>query len=166
MAYRSEDFKEAAVQKLHSRGSRRVEDIAKELGVSAWTLYQWAKQCGTRSGMKNSERRPQDWSAQEKLKAVIEYEGLPPEKQGDFLRRTGLHSDHIAAWKKSMQGALESARKPTAEERAERAEDKRKIKELERELHRKDRALAETTALLVLKKKADLIWGKGSGDDE
>ena len=40
-------------------------------------------------------------------------------------------------------------------------QDKRKIKELEKELQRKDRALAETTALLVLKKKADLIWGNG-----
>ena len=34
-------------------------------------------------------------------------------------------------------------------------------KELERDLNRKDKALAETTALLVLKKKADLIWGTG-----
>ena len=44
-------------------------------------------------------------------------------------------------------------------ERAEKAEDRKKIRELERDLHRKNRALAETTALLVLKKKADLIWG-------
>ena len=39
--------------------------------------------------------------------------------------------------------------------------DKKKIKELERDLSRKEKALAETTALLVLKKKADLIWGSG-----
>ncbi len=42
--------------------------------------------------------------------------------------------------------------------------DKKKIKELERDLQRKDRALAETTALLVLKKKADLIWGSGENE--
>jgi transposase len=168
MGYRSEEFRKSAVQKLHSRGSRRVEDIARELGVSTYSLYHWAKAYATSPGMKmkKSERRPQDWSAAEKLEAVIEFEKLAPEKQGEYLRREGLHSDHIAAWKKSMQAALESASKPSAQERAERAEDRRKIKELERELNRKDKALAETTALLVLKKKADLIWGTGNGENE
>lgn len=99
--------------------------------------------------MKKSERRPQERSAAEKLKTVIEFESLPTEKRGEFLRREGLHSDHIDAWKKSMQAGLEPARK---------------IKELEREPHRKDKALAETTALLVLKTKANLIWGTGENE--
>ena len=165
---RSEQFKQAAVQKLHSRGSRTIEDIAQELGVSSWSLYQWGKRYATSPGMKKPDRRPQDWSALEKLKAVIEFEGLSPEQRGEFLRKQGLHSDHLAAWKKSMQAGLEpmTGSKPTAEARAERAEDKRKILELERELRRKEKALAEAAALLILKKKADLIWGSGNGDDE
>ena len=161
MNQRSVEFRAAAVQKYLCRGSRNVQDVARELGVSSWSLYQWSRRYATSPGMKNAERRPQDWSSEEKLKAVVEFEGLPAEKQGEFLRRQGLHSDHIAAWKKSMQAALESAAKPSA---TERAEDKRKIKELERELHRKDKALAETAALLVLKKKADLIWGTGENE--
>jgi transposase len=100
----------------------------------------------------------------EKFQAVIEFEGLAPDKQGEYLRKAGLHAEHLAAWKKSMQAALAPAGKLTDAARAERAEDRRKIKELERELHRKDRALAETTALLVLKKKADLIWGTGENE--
>jgi transposase-like protein len=114
--------------------------------------------------MKKSDRRPQDWSTEEKYQAVIEYDRLEESARGEFLRRNGLHTDHLAAWKKWMQAGLEAAARPTAEARAERTEDKRKIKELERELHRKDKALAETTALLVLKKKADLIWGTGEGE--
>jgi hypothetical protein len=109
-------------------------------------------------------RRPGDRSAQEKLKAVIEYERLDGERQGEYLRRQGLHSDHIAAWKKSMEAGLESGGGANPATRTERAQDKRKIKELEKELLRKDRALAETTALLVLKKKADLIWGSGENE--
>ena len=58
-----------------------------------------------------------------------------------------------------MEAGLESSKKLTAEDRAERAADRQKIKELEREIHRKDKALAETATLLILKKKADLIWG-------
>jgi hypothetical protein len=98
------------------------------------------------------------------LKAVIEFEGLEGEKQGEYLRREGLHSDDITGWKKRMEAGLESGGGDTQATRTERVQDKRKIKELEKELHRKDRALAETTALLVLKKKADLIWGSGENE--
>lgn len=162
---RSEEFKKSAVQKFHSRGARSVEEVAGGIGVSAWSLYQWSKRFSAIDpGMKKSEKRPQDRSASEKLKVVIEFESLAVDKRGEFLRREGLHLEHLEAWKKSMQAALEPGWKLTANERAERAEDKKKIRELERDLHRKDRALAETTALLVLKKKADLIWGTGESE--
>lgn len=157
---RSEEFRRAAVAKFHNRGTRTVEEVARVLGVSSWSLYQWSKRYGNADGMSNN-RRPADRSAQEKLKAVIEFEGLAGDKQGEYLRREGLHSDHIGAWKKRMEAGLAGGGGLTAASRTERAQDKQKIKELEKELHRKDRALAETTALLVLKKKADLIWGSG-----
>jgi len=160
---RTEEFRKAAVAKFHSRGSRTVEEVARVLGVSSWSLYQWTKRYGNDNGMKKN-RRPGDRSVQEKLKAVIEFEGLQGDKQGEYLRRAGLHSDHIATWKKSMEAGLEGGGDLTGASRTERAQDKKKIKELEKELHRKDRALAETTALLVLKKKADLIWGSGENE--
>jgi hypothetical protein len=156
----SEEFKRIAVQKLFSRGSRNVEEISKELGVAKVTLYAWAKNYGTSPGMSNTQRRPQDWSAAEKLKAVIEFEKLAPEQQGEFLRQVGLHSDHIAGWKQSMQEGLEP-REKTKESRDEMSQLKAQNKELERDLSKKDKALAEVTALLILKKKADLLWGTG-----
>ena len=106
-----------------------------------------------------------DRSVEEKLKAVIEFEGLDEGQQGEYLRREGLQSEHIAAWKKSMEVGLGvGAGGLSAANRSEWTADKKKIKELEKELRRKDRALAETTALLVLKKKADLIWGGGENE--
>lgn len=63
-----------------------------------------------------------------------------------------------------MEASLEPSKKVSAEARSERAHDRQKIKELERELNRKDKALAETAALLILKKKADLIWGTGENE--
>jgi transposase-like protein len=157
---RTEEFRKAAVMKLHNRGSRTVEEVARVLGVSSWSLYQWSKRYGKAEGMKH-HRRPAERSVQDKLKAVIEFEGLAGDKQGEYLRREGLHSDHIEAWKKRMEVGLEGGGGLSAASRTERAQDKQKIKELEKELHRKERALAETAALLVLKKKADLIWGSG-----
>ena len=149
---RTEEFRRAAVEKFHGRGSRTVQEVAKVLGVSSWSLYQWSKRYGNAEGMRNN-RRPTDRSAQDKLKAVMEFEGLAGDKQGEYLRREGLHSEHIAAWKKRMEVGLEGGGDLSVAGRTERAADKKKIKELEKELHRKDRALAETTALLVLKKK-------------
>ena len=161
---RTEEFRRSAVEKFQSRGSRTVEEVARVLGVSSWSLYQWTKRYGNQDVMKKN-RRPADRSVQEKLKAVIEFEGLEGEKQGEYLRREGLHSEHIAGWKKSMEAGLElGGGSLTAVNRSEWAADKKKIKELQRDLHRKDRALAETTALLVLKKKADLIWGSGENE--
>lgn len=156
----SEEFKRTAVQKMLSRGQRPVRMICEELGVATPTLYEWVKELGNDKlkGMKNTERRPQDLSSAQKMKAVMEFEALPEAEQGLYLRREGFMSEHLNGWKKVCEQALESGIDAPAT-RAEWAELNRKLKELEKDIRRKDRALAETTALLVLKKKADLIWG-------
>jgi len=108
--------------------------------------------------MKDTSKRPQDWTPDEKIQACFDYENLTTEQQGAFLRSKGLHSSHLLEWKKLCVSALSSKANDSAP-RHELNDAHRKIKELEGDLLRKDRALAETTALLVLKKKADLIWG-------
>jgi transposase len=160
----SEEFKKEAVQKLLDRGNRRVQDIAEDVGVTAVTLYKWSNKYAIKPLMKNSEKRPQDWSAQEKFKAVMEFDHLPENKQGEFLRTHGLHTDHIESWKEAMKSGLGLESSTSQRNRADQALDKQKIKDLERELRRKEKALAETAALLILKKKANLIWG--TGEDE
>lgn len=154
----SREFKESAVQKLLSRGSRTVSSVCGDLGISTPSIYEWKRLYATSLGMTKPEKRPQDLTAAEKWRSVLEFEGLANDERGEFLRREGLHADHIEIWKKSMRAGLEPAIRSQAD-RAEVNDLKSRNKELERDLRRKDRALAETTALLVLKKKADLIWG-------
>jgi transposase-like protein len=159
----SEEFKKSAVQKILLRGGKTIDQVCSEIGITNPSFYEWKTKYGSEAGMKKPDRRPQDWTAPEKLKAVIEFEGLVEEKRGEFLRKSGLHSEHVEGWKKSMQAGLEStARDPAT--RAELSDMKAKNKELERDLNRKNKALAETTALLVLKKKADLLWGTGENE--
>lgn len=153
----SREFKQAAVEKLLTRGKRKVVEIIKEVGISSPTIYQWRDEFATDGGMKKSAKKPQDRSVDEKLKAITEYRALPIEKRGEYLRQNGLHEEHINEWHKYADDAL-SYKKPF------KSADQKRIKELERELRRKDRALAEASALLILKKKADLIWG--SEEDE
>ncbi len=106
----------------------------------------------------NKKKRPHNWTAEEKLKAIIAYAGKKEEERGQYLRSYGIYSVDIERWREEI---LESLRKKP--KKGKNPKDSR-IRELEGELCRKEKALAETAALLVLKKKARAIWGE-SGDE-
>lgn len=149
----SEEFKSKMVQKLAMPGGPSATSLAKETGVPQSTLSRWLRKAGTVGTMKS--KRPQDWSTEEKWQAVVEAEGLSDEELGAFLRRKGLHRVDLEHWRAAMQSALGSGTKSSKK----RSPETRRVRELEKELRRKDKALAEASALLVLKKKAQAIWG-------
>lgn len=99
-------------------------------------------------------RRPGEWKPEEKLRVLGQAEGLVGDALGELLRREGLHEADLAEWRRAALGALGPSSKP-----ASSSAEARRMRELERELRRKDRALAETAALLVLKKKVQEYWG-------
>jgi transposase len=145
--------------------SRRALPVAGEVVVVQPTLSKWLRDAGSLRAVKRrghdekaktEGRRPDDWTAEEKLEPVLEAKRLSGSELGEFLRRRGLHEEQLRQWQDTSDAAaLESlrARKATGKS----AEAKR-VKELERELRRKDKALAEAAALLVLRKKAEALW--------
>jgi transposase len=146
--------------------ARSAADLSKEVGVSQTSLSNWLRTAKVRRMTDEREtgsdaRRPEDGSAQEKLTAVIEAGGLGESELGEFLRRRGIHQSQWAQWQRA---ALEALGAPSKSSRST-AEWKR-VRELEKELLRKDKALAETAALLVLQKKVRAIWGAGDDDTE
>lgn len=161
----SNAFKTLMIQKMIDPNGPSPVSLSDDIGVSRSSLYRWVSEADTLDLVVNSEppsftesmqrlsnmKRPQDWSAEEKLAAVLEAASLSDEEFGPFLRSRGLHEALLQQWRDQMLVGLEP--KP-----AKRGETKR-IRELEKELNRKDKALAETAALLVLKKKARDIWG-------
>ena len=157
MKHYSPEFKAVAVQKLLNRGNRSIEDISQEMGIHQSNIYKWRNEFVTIGDMKKSSN-PHKRSANEKLKAITEYNALSVEQRGEYLRKNGLHEEHIKEWKKNIDDVLTPSKQSNSLA-LEKSADKKKIKHLERELRRKDKALAETAALLILKKKADLIWG-------
>ena len=157
------EFKKSAVQKYLSRGNRTVNEILQEIGVASPTIYQWRNQFANVSAMTKSTK-PHARTAKEKFKALMEFEALPDEKRGEYLRKNGLHEENLVEWRQQIEEAF-TPRKKSLQERQELAAEKNKIKQLEKEIRRKDKALAEVSALLVLKKKADLIWGTTEEDE-
>lgn len=158
---RSEAFKQMAVKRYLLRKNKTVEEVQSELGISPGVLYRWLKKYRGSDKIEDMSRpgkRPQDWSALEKMRACSKFEELSGDLQGEFLRKEGLSSANIELWKKCCLEALSSSR-DTLLTRSDFNKAQQRIKDLERDLHRKNRALAETAALLVLKKKADSLWG-------
>ena len=159
-----EKFKSKMVQKLTAPGAPSATALSEEVGVPQPTLSKWVREAGRVGGMANSKRptagarkRPQDWTAEEKLEAVIEAASLSDDDLGLYLRRRGLHSTHLKRWRQQFVAGVKASRSKKSSPEA------RRIRELERELRRKDKALAETAALLVLKKKVQAIWGDEDG---
>ena len=167
----SQEFKEKMVAKLLQPGGPTVRQLSKDIGVSKTALYNWKIACtqipqegktSMNSKDNSNHRRPQNWSAEAKLEAVKKTYGMTAEEVGAFCRQHGIYSTHLEQWQKALiEGLKPSVNK---EQRAENIKLKSAIKELNSELKRKDKALAETTALLVLKKKANLIWGEEEDD--
>lgn len=167
-----ERFKARMVQRMSGPIRETARALAEEMGVDQTTLSRWLREAGagTIPDMKNgkkrarkSPRRPQDWSLQEKLQVLQEADALSDQELGGYLRRKGLHEAQLEQWKASVDEALTNS-KPKPKRSKEQRMDKRRIQKLERELRRKDKALAETAALLVLKKKVQEIWGDGDDD--
>ncbi len=112
--------------------------------------------------MAKQDRRPSDWSIQERYGALLETASLPEEELGRWCREHGVHSHQLDRWgHDAMAGTSGQAGVAKQAETRRLREENRTLK---KELRRKDKALAETAALLVLKKKAALIWGEPEDD--
>nr|BFE89516.1 hypothetical protein GCM10020185_00520 [Pseudomonas brassicacearum subsp. brassicacearum] len=97
----------------------------------------------------------ENWSAETKFAVVLEAADLSEIDQGEYWRRKGLYPEQITAWRQAFMTGQKSEKGPVKkEDREQSRKDKKRIQELEPELRRKDKALAETAALLVLRKKA------------
>ena len=159
MARYSSERKEALLKKLLPPLNMTVVEVASQDGISAQTLYNWrthAKKAGKPVPGKTSTS--EDWSAQSKLAVVVETMALSASELSQYCREKGLYSEQVQRWKQEcLSGFVSSEATNTALYRQSKG-DKAEIKRLKKELRRKEKALAETAAILVLQKKLDAFW--------
>jgi transposase-like protein len=137
--------------------------LAEEEGISAATLYLWRTQARAQGRLlPDGGTGPEGWRGREKLAAVVETAALNEAERAEYCRKRGLYPEQLLSWRLACEQATEgdAARSRTVRELTQAAT--RRIKDLERELARKEKALAETAALLTLRKKAQAIWGDGA----
>ena len=154
MARYGQAYKDRAVARLLPPESAAVEVVAREIGVAAGTLKRWREDAQSRPA------RGRAWTAGARLEAVITAAAMDQTGKSAWCREHGVYPDELDKWRSSATTALAEPEEARASPQATR-QDKKRIKELERELLRKDRALAETAALLVLSKKVAAIFNKG-----
>jgi transposase-like protein len=149
-------FMEQALVKVYSRGHRTVRSVAEDLNVNYHTLKNWMKsKSADKVGVKAvREKRPQDWGAEEQLVALHETHGLSGERLHAWCREKGLFAHHLTSWKTAFCAEERGGALGTQEIRTLRDENG----QLKRELVRKEKALAEAAALLILQKKFRALW--------
>jgi len=157
----SEAFKSKMVRKMVAPGGPSANALSQDVGVHQSTLSRWLRGAARVEDMK-SQGGKSSWSATQKLETVLEAASLSDEELGPFLRRKGLYRKDLEQWREQMLTGLET--KAKRRRSSSQTPEGRRIRELEKEVRRKDAALAETAALLVLKKKAQAIWGAEDDD--
>ena len=136
--------------------SAAIGVVSREVGVSVATLERWrAGALAAPEALTTTQR----WTPVARLEAVITTAALDEAARSAWCREQGLYPAELEAWK---HDAIAGLGEPRAASAVEARQDRRRVKELERELHRKDKALAETAALLVLRKN---VWPAPSASD-
>ena len=157
----SEERKAAVMSKLLPPENRTVAEVAKEEGICEVTLYNWRKKAREPGlPVPGSEKQSEKWSEEAKFAVAVETASLNEAQLSEYCRSKGLYPEQVKRWREAcIAGASSEAGRRQAEQ-AQARREKRRIKELERELRRKDKALAETAALLALRKKLNALWGE------
>lgn len=141
--------------------NKTVPQVSREEGINRNTLYTWIKKAREQgeSIPNSSPSHQRKWRKEDKFKMVMETYALNEAELSAYCREHGLYVSEIKEWERLLEQSLDGKA-----DSAELAAEKQRSKQLEKELQRKEKALAETAALLVLRKKANAIWGDPEED--
>jgi transposase len=160
VTYSSPEFKENLIAKALASNAPPIIELARQSCIPYPTLYQWvsmSRKKAIKSGV-NNPIRPKDQSAETKLQAVFDTLSMTEEERGAYCRKHGFYTHHLDEWKKQILVGL-GASNINKENKSEHQKTLVEMKKLKSDLHRKDKALAEVSALLILKKKQIIFGG-------
>jgi hypothetical protein len=164
MKYYPDELKAHVIKKMLPPRNANVAELSKETGIPKDTLYMWRlKARGHRLNPSTAHPGAIGLSGEDKFNIVVETAALSQEELSAYCRRKGLYPEHIEQWRRQCAKANEPVASNKVDREKARQQD-RQIKQLKSELRRKEKALAEAAALLVLKKKAQQLWGDPEDD--
>lgn len=165
MKHYSAERKEALLRQMMPPMNKLISALARENGISEQTLYTWRRNLKAQGvPVPGNGKNAEEWSSKDKFGVVLETAGLNETELAEYCRRKGLFIEQIAAWRTACQEANAHTAERTRDQREQSKSDRKRIKQLEKELLRKEKALAEAAALIILRKKAQAIWGDPEED--
>ena len=147
-------LKARVLQRLVGPRAISAYRLAGEVGVSQVTLSRWLAAARSVPVMSTGVRQ---WTGAQKLRVMIAAHGLSETDLGALLRREGLYAAQLEAWRSAAETALDAPSR--RREKAVPHPDTTRLAEVGRERRRKEKALAEAAALLVLKQQVEAYWG-------
>lgn len=155
----SKEMKESVVKRILS-SEETIADISRDTGIRANTLYKW-RDASKKNGLSATTkyRKADKWSSQDKFIVVLETANLNEIEFSEYCREKGIYPEQVKEWKEACMKANGAEIEKNSEVNKELKKERKEKEKLEKELQRKEKALAETAALLVLRKKANAIWG-------
>jgi len=161
----SKELKNSLLRRMLPPNNESIPKIAKEEGIPEQTLRNWRDKARADGIAAPATDAPaEEWSTQDKFLIVVETASMNELELAEYARKKGLYVEQILAWRDACMNANGGIAKEAARLNKELKEAEKKNRQLSKELDRKEKALAETAALLVLRKKADAIWGDPEGE--
>jgi transposase-like protein len=159
----SEEIKKEVLARVTGSEKESITKVSLDKKINKGTIYKWIKEAEVKAGIKIL-RLNGDWTTEEKFHMVLESATLSEQDLGEYCRRKGIYRDNIKSWKSQCINANNGSIEDPKKLKTELKEERDKIKKIEKELRFKEKALAETAALLVLRKNVHAIWGDQEED--
>lgn len=160
MAKYSEEFKLSIIKQMIPPGNKSVSILSKENGIAEQTLFKWKREAKAKGiVITDGEAQTEKWNTRDKFTIVVETASLNAAELSKYCREKGLYVEQVEAWRDACMQANGGVAEEASRLSKESKNKDKEIKRLQKELKRKEEALAETAALIVLRKKAQAIWG-------
>ena len=150
----SPELKDALLRRMLPPNNESITKISREEGISEQTLRNWRDKARKEGyAAPGTDAVPDDWSTQDKFLVVVETASMNETELAEYAHKKGLYIEQIKAWKDACMNANGGIAKEASRLNRELKDSEKERRKLEKELQRKEKALAETAALLVLSKK-------------
>ena len=155
----SVERRESVLKKMLPPNNQSIASLSKEEGISDATLYIWRKQAREQGRlMPDSDKTPNGWTSRDKFAAVMETAAMNETDVAAYCREKGIFVEQLAQWRVACEQANDWSQASEKELKSATKADRKKVAKLEKELARKEKALAEAAALLVLRKKYNALF--------
>lgn len=165
MAY-TRRVKETAIRMMLPPENVALNKISETLGVAPATLKKWRNELRANGYAAPANEEPADqWSSQDKFLIVVETMNLNEVELSEYCRKKGLYPEQVKQWQENCMSANGNIPSQVAELVQQDKALQKELRQVRKELQRKESALAEAAALLILRKKAEAIWGTPDEDE-